>query len=291
MKERILLDGVMPERAINRLVRSGVSVGRVKRLSKTQTVFLIDANDSEKVFSIYPKLPTAASAYTAKSLGKVGLGARLERLRKRVGVFLGAFLFLGLTLYADTLILKVEIQTDTALKTEILQVLEENGVQEFTVFSGKNIDFISAQILSLEGVSFCSIKKTGSICIVEVRGSSFAQVEKRASVFTAERTGVLQSLVVLRGQRLVADGESVEKGTVLVKANGEEDFVVARASLLCVYEAVFEETDEQRALAQGVLAVGGEDERVRILAREVKQEEEKTVVRIEYEYLFSVNYS
>lgn len=291
MKEKILLEGVMPERALNRLARSGVAVERVKRIGKNQTVFLVDAKDGEKVFSIYPKASSAVAAYTVKSLGKTGFTAALERLKKRAGVLLGALLFLALTLYADTLVLKVEIRTDTPLKTEIARVLNENGVRELAPFSSKNADFISAQILALEGVSFCSLKKSGSVCIVEVRGSSFTNVEKRASRLIADRKGVLTSLTVLRGEKLVLEGAEVEAGTAIAKADGEENFVVARACLSCVYESVLEETDEKRAFAESYLAVGGEDERVRITKTEVKKEEGKTFVKIEYEYVFSVNYS
>ena len=291
MKEKILLEGVMPERAFNRLARSGVAVERVKRLSKDQTVFLVDGKDSEKVFSIYPKSSSVLSAYTVKSLGKVGLTATLKRLKQRVGMLLGALLFLALTLYADTFILKVEIRTDTPLQTEILRVLRENGVQEFASYPAKNTDMISAQILALDGVSFCSLKKVGSVCIVEVRASSFTSVEKRANRLIADRKGVLTSLTVLRGEKLVPEGKEVDVGEVIAKADGEENFVVARACLSCVYESGLEETDEARAFAESYLAVGGEDERVRITKTEIKTEEGKTFVRLEYEYVFSVNYT
>lgn len=291
MKERILLEGVMPERAFNRLARSGVAVRRVKRLSKTTTVFLVDCKDSEKVFSIYPKSSSAATAYTVKSLGKVGFAATMERVKGRVGLWIGALLFLALTLYADTLVCRVDIQTDTPLKTEISKLLDENGVKEFAAYPKGKADFISAQILALDGVSFCSLKKVGTVCIVEVRGSSFTSIEKRANCLVAERKGVLTSLTVLRGEKLIEVGAEVEAGTALAVAVGEEDFVVARASLLCVYETVFEGTDERKAFLEGYLAVGGEDERVRIVSVQVKTEEEKTRVRIEYEIVFSENYS
>lgn len=291
MKERMLLEGVMPERALSRLSRSGVAIERVKRLTKTQTTFLVNAKDSEKIFAIYPKTPSVSSAYTVRSLGKVGFTATLEKLKGRVGVLLGAMLFLALTLYADAFVLKVEIKTDTPLQTEISRVLRENGIKEFSTFSGKNIDLVSAQILKLNGVSFCSLKKSGSVCIVEVRGSSFTGKNARASVLTAKRGGVLLSLQVLRGEGLVEEGLAVDEGTVLARAAFEKDFVVARARLACVYEREFEGLGEKEAFAVAYLAVGGEDEGVRITHGYVKTEGEKTVVRIEYEYVFSVNYS
>lgn len=290
MKEKILLEGVMPERAFNRLARSGVAVERVKRLGKNQTVFFVDVKDSEKVFALYPSSSPVA-AYTAKSLGRVGVLSALERLKTRVGLLLGGLLFLLVTLYADTLVLKIDVRTDTPLQTEISRVLDENGVREFAPFSEENADMISAQILALDGVSFCSLKKVGSVCVVEVRGSSFTDVEKRANVLTAERTGILTSLTVLRGEKLVLEGAEVEAGTAIAKADGVENFVVARACLSCVCENVFESMDEERAFAESYLAVGGEDERIRITKTEVKTQEEKTFVRIEYEFVFSVNYT
>ena len=55
-KEKILLEGLMPERALLRLRRAGIAVYNVQKIKKNRIVFLIKKKDSEKVFAIYPKM-------------------------------------------------------------------------------------------------------------------------------------------------------------------------------------------------------------------------------------------
>ena len=49
-KDRFLIEGVMPERALLRLKRAGISVFNVKKPQKNQILFSISKKDSEKVF-------------------------------------------------------------------------------------------------------------------------------------------------------------------------------------------------------------------------------------------------
>ena len=51
-----LVDGVMPERAIDKLQKAGISVFFAKKTKKTQILFHIMKKDIEKAFAIYPNM-------------------------------------------------------------------------------------------------------------------------------------------------------------------------------------------------------------------------------------------
>ena len=56
LKETLLLEGLMPERALLRLRREGIAVYDAKKIEKNQILFRIKRKDSEKVFAIYPNV-------------------------------------------------------------------------------------------------------------------------------------------------------------------------------------------------------------------------------------------
>ena len=287
MKEEIFIEGAMAERALTRLAVNGVRVEKVRRLSPTLTQCVIDEKDWERVRTIFPK--KSVGAYTVRRGRRVGVFAPLLALCKRTGLVLGGLLFLLLTLCSEAFLFKVEIRTDTPLQTEIRRVLNENGMRPFRLYQDREKESVCAQLNLLQGVSFCSIKKVGSVLVVEVRGSSFVNSLERANAFSSERTGTILSLVVLRGQALLGVGETAQAGQALAVCEKEGDFVVARARLACVYEELFEETDEKRAYAKALLTVYGDG--VKITNTEIKREEEGTFVKIEYEYSYSINYT
>ena len=73
LKEILLLEGLMPERALLRLRREGIAVYDAKKIEKNQILFRIKRKDSEKVFAIYPNVCYNNSVYIpfSKRLGTI----------------------------------------------------------------------------------------------------------------------------------------------------------------------------------------------------------------------------
>lgn len=296
MKTRILLEGVMPHRALNRLQRLGIAVERVKKRKKNQIVFTCSEKDSEKVFAIYPNVcynERGNVAYTATKLPPRGLGGVWNILKKRLGLCLGALLFVGGTLYADGLVLSVEIVGETAYKSEILGVLEEGGVKRFAPYRGANEDLICSRILALPSVSFCSVQKQGTRLVVEVVQSSFATDERKQTQLIAPVDGILTELTVLSGTALRVVGDRVQAGEAVViptQTSGEDGYAVARACVLCTYERVYEGVTESEAKARTYFEIFLCEEPITVQALTVTTEGETVTVRAEYERIFYVNY-
>lgn len=108
---------------------------------------------------------------------------------------------------------------------------------------------------------------------------------------TAKHEGELLSIAVLRGTPLKKAGERVSIGEKLVGGysetpSGERVNVkpIARAEILCVYEAEIEAGSEEEALAFGTLHIDGE-----ITSKECSPTEKGFFVRIAYIATETVN--
>ena len=283
MKERIRIEGAMVEKALTRLARHGVSVYSVEKISTTKTLLSVRLADLPLLNTLLPE----GGAYKVVRLGAVGAFAPIARLCKRTGIVLGALCFLLLTLLSNSFIFQIEISSELPLHQEVLAVLKTQGIAPFRVYSEQAVKASYPSILALRGVSFCSLKKKGSVLYVELRGNSFLQEEKRASTLVSDRAGTLLALQVLRGEAVATVGEEIAPLQVLAEASGENDFVVAYARLACFVEVTVEEGEEEEEVARALLSVYSEGVQVQKITK--NQTGNGVVVRIDYEYRFSVN--
>lgn len=266
---RVEIEGIMPERALLRLRRAGIDLFRVQKTQKNRIVFSIKKKDIEKVFAIYPKVcynSSSHSPYSARDLGGEGLDKTLEFLRKRVGLVLGCLLFCAGTLFANGLVLGVEFVGSNVYQREAIAALEERGIKRFSPYKTGEEDLVCAKLLALDGVEFCSVKKTGGYVRVEMRLSSEEKRIPQNGDMRSAYEGKLLSLTVLRGTPLKKIGDSVKRGEPLVGGwftpeGGEQVRVqpIARASIACTYEGLVEAEDAQSAFAAAYLALGLSD--------------------------------
>ena len=268
-KERVALEGVMPHRALLRLKRAGITVYNVKKPQKNRLIFCVKKKDLEKVFAIYPKVcynSAVYSPYTVTHLGAVGAGKIWETLTKRVGALVGALLFCGVGLAADTFVFGVEFVGSQAYRRETLAVLADHGLHTFAPYRAGKEDLICSKLLSLRGVEFCSVKKTGFWLRVEMRLGDIVAVTPLQGNMTATRSGKVLSIAVLSGTALKTAGDEVRAGDSLVGAwfttpdeKGDEirtpTEVVARVRLSCEYRAAVEAESAESAFAKAYLAL------------------------------------
>ena len=177
-KVALEIEGLMPERALLRLKRAGIAVYNAKKVEKNKILLCVKKKDVEKVFAIYPKVCYNIenyTPYTARKVGAVGIGKLLETAKKRVGILLGIAVFCGGTLYADSYIFGIEFVGSSIYAREAYAIMEQGGIKPFAPYSHKNVDWICAQMLALDGVEFCSVKKSGLWARMEVRLGEFTK--------------------------------------------------------------------------------------------------------------------
>ena len=177
MTSRLLIEGMMPYRALNRLQREGICVKNVKKRKKNQLICMVDAKEVEKIFAIYPNMCYNGGkyvAYTVRLLPPKGVQKWWNILKNRVGLWLGAALFVVMTALSNEYVLRIDVIGDCGYEEDVSRILQENGVALFQRYDGENSDLLTAEILRLQGVSFCSLQKIGCTLVVEVRTSPFA---------------------------------------------------------------------------------------------------------------------
>lgn len=298
-REKIRIEGVMPERALLRLKRAGIDVFNVKKPQKNQIVFSIKKKDVEKVFAIYPKVCyniTEYTPYVATSLGAQGLAKYLEKAKKRIGFLLGILLFCVCTLYLDSYIFGVRFPVSSVYAREALATLEEYGIKPFAPYKKGREDLVCAKLLSLNGVEFCSVKKTGLWLQVEMRVDANEPQKPQKGDLTASRDGTLLAITALKGTPLKKAGDRVQAGETLVGAwfetvEGERTDVqaIARARIACTYEAIIEAEDEKSAFATAYLQLHLKqtDE---IVSSFVEKKENGYQITIEYTVIETINF-
>lgn len=272
LRRRIMIEGIMPERALLKLQRAQIPVFKVKKRQKNQILLSVNGKDAEKVFAIYPKVcynRRVHSSYVTHDLGAEGVLGLAEFMKKRAGFLLGAVAFVAITLFADTFVFGIKIVGAQEYSREVRQTLAEYGVTPFSRYEDKNTDLAIAKLLSLDGVEYCSVQKSGLQVVVEIRTSPFRSPRREKGAMLSKCTGTLLSLTVLQGTPLKKVGDKVCVGEPIVggyfcteSGAYKEVCPVARASVACAYETEvsFEEVaDEKEAFARALFLAGLED--------------------------------
>ena len=289
----------MPERALLRLKRAQIPVYNVQKPQKNRILLSVPRKDIEKVFAIYPNVcynKDTHSPYFVRKLGGRGLGFQLSKLTKRTGLLLGGLLFCATSLFLDGFVFGVEVVGARAYTREVYEALEENGVRTFAPYKGGKEDLICAKLLALDGVEFCSVKKTGGRLVVELRQSPFQTPKYEDGAMWAKHSGKIENITVLRGSALKKAGDEVKQGEALV---GDWFFLedggqvrvqpIARVRIACVYEALVQAEDEETAFWEAYLSLRLEEGDT-VLEKRVEQKDEGYLVSLRYAVTETVNF-
>lgn len=249
--ERFLLTG-NAEYGLERLKKSGFSLYDVKKTQKDGVTFLLDGKQAQKVFAIYPKTwynREERGGVKIRSLGKTGALPLLQKLLKRVGLSIGLALFCITTAFSDRLVFSVRYIGDPVTIEEAKRVAATYGLKPFRRLDDAKRLELSSALLSLDGVAFASVKKSGRVAYVQTVASSFVSDTRQKGDMTARHDGVLRSLIAPSGEKVAAANVPVKKGDLLVSATvvtGEgtdrkwKSIVVsAMAKIECVFCARF----------------------------------------------------
>ena len=298
-KVRLRLEGTMPQRALLRLRRAGIPLYDVVKTAPNALCFRVWKKDEEKVFAIYPKVCYNIgeyAPYTVERLGASGFGYLVENARKRIGFSIGILLFCAITAFSSDYAFGVELSGSEVYAREAYMAMEECGISLGKRYDDKNADLFCAKMLSLDGVEFCSVKKSGFRVRMEVRLADFSKPSPMRGVMQVQHTGELVALTVLRGTALKKIGDEVQKGETLVgdwfsTEEGEQVRVeiIARARIACVYEANIEAEDAESAFAVGYLELDLSDGDCIKEYTAVKLQEGLFRVRVAYEAVEQMN--
>ena len=303
VKERLYIQGLMPERALLRLRRAEIPLFDVKKIDAKTLRISVERKDVEKIFAIYPNLcynktatDFSSSAFTAWLAPKKGLSAWLDKAKKRVGLLLGALLFVFITAFADGFVFGVEFVGTDVYARETYMALQELNLRTFAPYKRGKEDMLCAKLLAIDNVEFCSVQKKGFRLVVEIRTASFAKDNTKSGKLYAEYSGKVVSLTVLRGTALIKIGDFVNAGEPLVgdwfsTEDGGQVRVqaIARVGISCAYESEIVSPTAEEAFATAYLAIGVTDS-VQIKQREITATERGFLVKLSYDVVQSINF-
>ena len=249
------VESLNPSRVVDKLVRAGIAVLGAEKTQKNAVTVWVDGKDAKKVFAIL-----RGSCYNVTKVRARGL----ERLRRAclqsLGVPAGIALFLVSAFLLQGRVLKIDVAGSGAYyEAQVRNILSENGTALFSAPPREDAG-VSAKILALPRVSFCSLRMRGGVLTVTVEVSD-ENVAPAVQPLLSPADGVIEELTVVRGTPLLGVDDAVKKGDAVVDGyavSGETVrpvLVIARVKVRYPVSAEYA-LDEAGALAQAFLDYG-----------------------------------
>ena len=170
-------------------------------------------------------------------LEKKGLIFFLKKNKIRVGILIGAVIFVCITSFLSQFVWSVSLVGNVELEEDyLLSVFEEYGIKVGMPISELDEKDIAQNVVSdIEKLSWAAVNRKGTSVVIEVRENVVAPQMYENDTPTnlvAGEDGLILSIDVLYGNEEVKPGSAVTKGDLLVSgiithANGKESFIHA----------------------------------------------------------------
>ncbi len=224
---RFTVEGLNLDRLIGTLSRRGIRLYRMRKINRKTLKFSLKNEDKQKFFAIMENM-----CYNVTETGEYGLGMIPALLGRHPGAVLGVFLLAFSLFFGDAVMTGVQFSGSGALyAAEAERTLEECGVRPFTFFAAYDRDELERLLLKNPHFSFASVKKEGNRLVVEL-----ALADEETPLFGEKKAlvspvaGEIEYVKLYRGSALVAPGDRVERGALLIEGkvlSGEEELEVS----------------------------------------------------------------
>jgi similar to stage IV sporulation protein len=209
---RFAVSGFNLSKLINKLNKDGIRLFNVKTGNRT-LVFSAKTANKHKIIAIFEELD-----YNYKIIEQTGARAFARALADYAGALVGAVVVIVYIAISASTLNSIEV-TLPSRESEVLRLLSENGIKKGAVAAGIDVKGLERDLLSLDGVSFVSVRLKGNRLYVDLKSSlDEPRIEEFpvAGFVTAARKAVVSRVVVYDGTALVKIGEVVEVGDPLI---------------------------------------------------------------------------
>lgn len=277
---------------LRKLTRADIAVYRF-RVSGAAITFCVEEEYVKKVFAIF--------AHRCYNVGIRRTSARKRiaaAVRRRVGLIVGAAIFLVAAVAADFTVLRVKVTGNCAyLAEDIRQIAAQCGVREWSLCLKADIPSLEARVLSLDGVSFCSVARKGSYMIIDVMSGGEENTPAAYTDFVSPESGRILRIVAVSGTPLAAEGEDIRRGEKLIGAYAEGEDGQRRSCLAVGFadievsrtvSVLFGEKSEENARAAlGIAALYSEN----VISRSytVSESQDGAVYDVSFSYICTVS--
>lgn len=162
-------------------------------------------------------------------VSETGLSPTLLRYKNRIGLLIGAVIFIIFAIFSSSFLWSIEICGNTALQSEeLIEVLSEAGLTIGCYLPKTDTDSIESAVLAADGrISWISINLNGSIAYVEIRESVSIDRDERCLPYAniiASEDAIITGLEVFSGAACVKTDTQVKKGDLLISGIISKEF-------------------------------------------------------------------
>lgn len=214
------------EKILNAIWNKNISINKVIKLDLTTIMFEVDYADYDEVLAIIKR-------YKGKMriTNRNGWIFRLIRLRKRISLVLGMFIFFGIIYGLSNYIWAIDIETKENLTPfEVRRELDSIGIKPGLKKSDINVYEIERKMQTINNqIMWIRTRIEGStlhLVIEEKINPPSTEVKENDSV-VAKCDGEVERVYTYSGNPAVAPGDIVKEGDVLIyPVQGREGFEV-----------------------------------------------------------------
>ncbi len=214
------IQSLIPEKFINLLWKNDVVVKNIRKINITTVILEVKLSDYGEISKVAKRTGTRV-----KIIGRSGMSFFLIKLKSRSALLIGMILFGSIIYYLSTFVWNIEISTENYISPYELR----NQIKGFGVIPGmrkKNVDVyeIESKILrSNDEIMWVKARIDGvklKVDVIERQSPPIIVSNKNPCNLIASKDGVVARVYTTDGTSIVKDGDSVQKGDILV--NGEQ---------------------------------------------------------------------
>ena len=220
------IQSLIPEKFINLLWKNGVVAKNIKKINITTVVLEVRLSDYGEISKAAKRTNTSV-----KIIGRSGMSFFLMKLKGRSTLLLGAALFVGILYYLSTFVWNIEINTENYISPYELR----SQIKAFGIRPGlrkKNIDVYELEnkiTRSNDEIMWIKARIDGvklKIDIIERQSPPIIVSNQTPCNLVATKDGIVARVFTTEGTAIVAAGDAVQKGDILVKGEqGKEESV------------------------------------------------------------------
>lgn len=217
----IKIQGIIPEKFVNLCLANNILLWNVTKREQDLYAY-IRLGD---FFAIRPLVKVSQTRVEVR--GYNGFPFFLKKMKHRKMLVIGALLFCFLLDYCSSFVWFVDVQgLQTLSKNEVLRVAYEQGLRvgsKKDTIEQKNVE--NTLLVTIPQVAWVSVHFMGTRAVIEVVEKTFPKEEsKEPAHVVADKDGVITEMIVVAGQGVVKQDDTVKKGDILIRGESPLGF-------------------------------------------------------------------
>lgn len=212
----IKIEGLTLEKFINLAISKNIILWDITRIDYTTLKAKVSISGFKALKDVVQKV--GCRVYI---LEKRGYPFLVSKFKYRKMLAIGSLVSIVLVIFMTSFIWTIDIVGNDRIKDEeiinvLLSLNIKEGISKRTV---KNTDIANALLLNIQELSFASTEVQGTKLIVEVRERPLTEVQIKEDTpcnIVASKKAVIEKVIVKNGKALVAKGEVVKEGQILI---------------------------------------------------------------------------